>query len=199
MIQRFRTQITAVAAAAAVAALGVAYAQSTLMEPPVAAEAQSAAPAGMTPAEMAPTPTTETPVTEAAPAQAVPAPAEPAPAQRIEIIAEPAYVPPPPGMTAPLDRGEVIAEFEAMRAAGVLVPAGEAGDTLETAERRNAYHQAQADEWIGYQVRLAEVRLANQQALDAQARALEAQMQADMQAAQLPGQAPATTQGSTGN
>lgn len=194
MIQRFRTQITAVAAAAALAALGVAYAQSTLVEPPVAAEAQTAAPA-----EMAPAPMTEAPVTEAAPAQAMPAPVEPAPAQRIEIIAEPAYVPPPPGMTAPLDRGEVIAEFEAMRAAGVLVPAGEAGDTLETAERRNAYHQAQADEWIGYQVRLAEVRLANQQALDAQARALEAQMQADMQAAQLPGQAPATTQGSTGN
>lgn len=194
MIQRFRTQITAIAAAAALAALGVAYAQSTLVEPPVAAEAQTAAPA-----EMAPAPMTEAPVTETAPAQAMPAPVEPAPAQRIEIIAEPAYVPPPPGMTAPLDRGEVIAEFEAMRAAGVLVPAGEAGDTLETAERRNAYHQAQADEWIGYQVRLAEVRLANQQALDAQARALEAQMQADMQAAQLPGQAPAATQGSTGN
>ena len=127
--------------------------------------------------------------------------AEPAP-QRIVVIADPEPVAEPAGLTAPLDRAGVQAEFLAMRDAGVLVPAGEAGDTEATAQRRLDFHQGQADAWTGYQLKLAEVRLARelawaQQALEEQARAEEAaRMQSQTQVApavEPPMEAPPTT------
>lgn len=173
------TAFSAVAAAAALAILGAATAQTTGAAPEAAAEpmieAQTLAPAADTPAAAAP-------MAESAAPVAAPLPTP----QRIVIIADPEPVPEPAGLTAPLDRAGVHAEFIAMREAGVLVPAGEAGDTEATAQRRLAYHQAQADAWTGYQQKLAEVRLARelawaQQALEEQARAEEAaRMQAAM-------------------
>jgi hypothetical protein len=188
MSKRTRIQLTAIAGAAALAVLGVAYAQS-------AGQADA-------PAELQAAPQTMVVQTESAPgAEAAAAAAMPAPQseptvqvqlpQRIEVIAEPAFVAPPPGLTAPLDRAGVAAEFETMRAADVLVPSGEAGDTVETAERRNAFHQGEAVRWVSYQERLAEVRLANQRAREQQV-ALEQQVnEARMQAAQ-PAQTPGT-------
>lgn len=188
MSKQLRIQLTALAGAAALAVLGVAYAQSG-REPQAPAELPA------TPATMI----TET--TAGAPVEAAPTAEEPTPAAspavqapvplRVEIIAEPVFVAPPPGLMAPLDRAGVVSEFEAMRAADVLVPAGEAGDTLDTAERRNAYHQGQANEWTAYQERLAEVRLANQRALEQQALLEQQARDAQTQASQ-PADAPAT-------
>lgn len=195
------TAFSAVAAAAALAVLGVATAQTSGTEPAAATEptieiqmvtaaADQAAPAA--------------PMAESA-AQPMAAPVAPTTPQRIVIIADPEPVAEPAGLTAPLDRAGVQAEFIAMRDAGVLVPAGEAGDTEATAQRRLDYHQAQADAWTGYQQKLAEVRLARelawaQQALEEQARAEEAaRLQSQTQVAppvEPPMEAPPT---STGN
>jgi hypothetical protein len=196
------TTLSAVAAAAALAVLGVATAQTSGTATAAAAEPtieiQMVTPA-------ADTATPAAPMAESA-VQPMAAPvAQPAP-QRIVIIADPEPVAEPAGLTAPLDRAGVQAEFMAMRDAGVLVPAGEAGDTEATAQRRLDYHQGQADAWTGYQLKLAEVRLARelawaQQALEEQARAEEAaRMQSQMQsqtqvapAVEPPMEAPPTT------
>lgn len=179
MTSSTRTRLTALAAAAALAVLGVATAQTLGTESAAVAEPmieiQLATPAAETPATVAPTVDA---TAQPSAASATAAVAEPAPL-RIVIIADPEPVAEPAGLRAPLDRAGVQAEFIAMRDAGVLVPAGEAGDTEATAQRRLDYHQGQADAWTGYQLKLAEVRLARelawaQQALEEQARTEEA-------------------------
>ena len=176
MTSSTRTRLTALAAAAALAVLGVATAQTSGLGTAAPAAEPTIEIQLTTPAADAPT--NAAPMVEPT-AQPMPAPvAEPAP-QRIVVIADPEPVAEPAGLTAPLDRAGVQAEFLAMRDAGVLVPTGEAGDTEATAQRRLDFHQAQADAWTGYQVKLAEVRLARelawaQQALEEQARAEEA-------------------------
>jgi hypothetical protein len=113
------------------------------------------------------------------------APAAPLPQETVVIQAPPQPVPQPPGLAGPLSREGVVAEFEAMRAANVLGPAGEVGDTEWTAERRNQYHRAQARAWEDYQDRLAayqaaEIQRAYEAALlRAEQQAREAEAAAD--------------------
>lgn len=187
MSKHLRTPLSALAGAAALAVLGVAYAQSAL-QPEAPADLQ-APPSTMIVETEAAAPVEAAPAAPMATPAAEPAVQAPVPL-RVEIIAEPVFVAPPPGLMAPLDRAGVVSEFEAMRVADVLVPSGEAGDTLETAERRNAYHQGQADEWIAYQERLAEVRLANQRALEQQAALEQPAREAPLQASQPTDAAP---------
>lgn len=160
------TAFSAMAAAAALTVLGAATAQTSGNEPATATEP-------MIEMQLVTTADTAAPAAPMAAPMAEPM-AEPLP-QRIVIIADPEPVAEPAGLTAQLDRAGVQAEFLAMRDAAVLVPANEAGDTESTAQRRLDYHQAQADAWTGYQLKLAEVRLARelawaQQALEEQAR-----------------------------
>lgn len=180
-----RPSALAAAIALAIGALGVAIAQVTPVEP-------AAPPVVQEPVQTATPPVIQEPVQTATPpeTQEQVQTAEPPMLQEpIVTHAPPPAVPQPPGLSGPLTREGVVAEFEAMRAADVLVPAGEVGDTEETAARREQYHRAETQVWEDYQDRLAAYQAAEaqrayeaalraeQQAREAEAAAMEAQTQ----------------------
>lgn len=167
-----RPSAVAAAIAIAIGALGVAIAQVTPVEPaapPVIQEqVQPAAP----PAMQEQVQPAAAPVIQEQTQTATP----PMIQEPIVIHAPPQAVPQPPGLSGPLSREGVVSEFEAMRAADVLVPTGEVGDTEQTASRREQYHRAETQVWEDYQDRLAAYRAAEAQ------RAYEAALRAEQQA-----------------